>query len=107
MARGTLRIFLGAATGAGTTYSMLREAHRLAACGRDVAVGVAADRGRTETALLLDGLDAVAPHLVPGAGGAGGAELDVPAVLARRPEVAVVDDYAHVNAPGSRNGRRW
>ena len=107
MARGTLRIFLGAAAGAGTTYSMLREAHRLAACGRDVVVGIAADQGRTETAQLLDGLDAVAPRLVPGAGGAEAAELDVAAVLARHPGVAVVDDYAHVNAPGSRNGRRW
>ncbi|TQJ38143.1 two-component system sensor histidine kinase KdpD [Arthrobacter sp. SLBN-112] len=108
MARGTLRIFLGAAAGAGTTYSMLREAHRLAACGRDVAVGIAADHGRQETRQLLDGLDVVAPRLPEAAHGAEVPELDVEAVLARKPEVAVVDEYAHVNAPGSsRNEHRW
>lgn len=86
---------------------MLREAHRLAACGRDVAVGIAADHGRTETRRLLDGLDAVAPRLLTDARGTETTELDVAALLGRRPEVAVVDDYAHVNAPGSRNERRW
>ena len=86
---------------------MLREARRLAACGRDVAVGIAADHGRTDTAQLLDGLDAVAPRLVADARGVEAAELDVAAVLLRHPDVAVVDDYAHVNAPGSGNGRRW
>ncbi|NUS35055.1 MAG: sensor histidine kinase KdpD [Pseudarthrobacter sp.] len=107
MARGTLRIFLGAATGAGTTFAMLQEARQLLADGRDVAVGIAGDHGRQDTRQLLEGLDAVAPRLVGDATGAEVPELDVAAVLARHPEVAVVDDYAHVNAPGSRNDRRW
>ena len=107
MARGTLRIFLGAATGAGTTYAMLQEAHQLLAGGRDVAIGVAADYGRQDTRQLLEGLDAVAPRLVRDAAGAEVPELDVAAVLERRPDVAVVDEYAHVNAPGSRNEHRW
>ncbi|MDQ0824518.1 two-component system sensor histidine kinase KdpD [Arthrobacter sp. B2I5] len=107
MARGTLRIFLGAAAGAGTTYSMLREAHRLAGCGRDVAVGIAADHGRQETRQLLDGLDVVAPRLPQASHGTEVPGLDVEAVLARKPDVAVVDDYAHVNTEGSSNERRW
>ncbi|KRE91806.1 DUF4118 domain-containing protein [Arthrobacter sp. Soil764] len=107
MARGTLRIFLGAAAGTGTTYSMLREAHRLAACGRDVAVGIAVDHGRQETRQLLDGLDVVPPRLLMDVHGAEVPELDVEAVLARKPEVAVVDEYAHVNTEGSTNERRW
>lgn len=107
MARGTLRIFLGAAAGAGTTYSMLREAHQILAGGRDVVVGIAAAHGRPDTGQLLDGLDVVAPRLLPDGNGAEVPELDLDAVLARKPEVAVVDEYAHVNAPGSRNTRRW
>ncbi|NUP60119.1 MAG: pressure sensor protein, partial [Pseudarthrobacter sp.] len=63
MARGTLRIFLGAATGAGTTFAMLQEARQLLAGGRDVAVGIAGDHGRQDTRQLLEGLDAVAPRL--------------------------------------------
>ncbi|GGH90953.1 DUF4118 domain-containing protein [Arthrobacter liuii] len=106
MARGTLRIFLGAAEGAGTTFSMLREAHRLADCGRDVAVGIAADHGRQETRQLLDGLDAVAARLLQDGKGAEVPELDLAAVLDRRPDVAVVDEYAHANTPGSRNELR-
>ncbi|QDG89462.1 DUF4118 domain-containing protein [Pseudarthrobacter sp. NIBRBAC000502770] len=107
MSRGTLRIFLGAAPGAGTTYAALREAHRLLAGGRDVVVGIAADHGREETRQLAEGLDAVAPRLSGGTTGAGVPALDVDAVLERKPDVAVVDEYAHVNAPGSRNQQRW
>ena len=107
MGRGTLRIFLGAAPGAGTTYAALREACRLQAGGRDVAVGIAAAHGRPETQQLLEGLHAVAPHRVQTAAGAQADELDAGALLERRPDVAVVDDYAHVNSPGSRNSQRW
>ncbi|WP_307424022.1 DUF4118 domain-containing protein [Pseudarthrobacter defluvii] len=107
MARGTLRIFLGAAPGAGTTYVALREARGLLAEGRDVVVGVAAVHGRHKTLQLLEGLNTVPPRLVQDAGGPRETELDVEAVLDRKPDVAVVDDFAHVNAPGSRNGRRW
>ncbi|MBT2565314.1 sensor histidine kinase KdpD [Arthrobacter sp. ISL-85] len=107
MARGTLRIFLGAAPGAGTTYSALREARRLLGEGGDVAIGIAATHGRQETQQLLDGLDAVPPRLVKDPGGVQVPELDVEALLDRQPDMAVVDDYAHLNAPGSRNERRW
>ena len=107
MARGTLRIFLGAAAGAGTTYSMLREGHRLAAAGRDVAVGIATHHGRRETVQLLHGLHALPPCVRGDGAGTQGSGLDVDAVLARKPEVVLVDDYAAANLPGSRHGHRW
>lgn len=84
---------------------MLQEARQLLASGRDVAVGVAADHDRVETRKLLAGLENLSP-----CGGFDGdqvQEMDVDAVLTRRPEVAVVDEYAHTNPPGSRNGHRW
>ena len=105
MARGTLRIFLGAAPGVGKTFAMLQEAHQLLANGRDVIVGVASDHGRKQTLGLMSGLE-IAPHRQDPSGVLV-QELDVDAVLARRPEVAVVDEYAHKNAPGSRNQHRW
>jgi two-component system sensor histidine kinase KdpD len=85
---------------------MLQEAHQLAAGGRDVVVGVAADRGRKETRALVPGLEVIGP-LQPGTHNVLAHELDVEAVLARHPEVAIVDEYAHTNAPGSRNEHRW
>lgn len=106
MARGTLRIFLGAATGVGMTFAMLQEARQLMGNGRDVAVGIAVDHGRTETRELITGLEVIAPRLAEHHS-TGGLEMDVEAVLARHPEVAVVDEYAHANAPGSRNAQRW
>lgn len=104
MTRGSLRIFLGAAPGAGKTYAMLQEAHQLQAGGRDVVVGVACDYGRVQTRNLLSGLKIVS---APAAGEGGCTEMDVEALLARRPEVAVVDEYAHSNPPGGRNEKRW
>jgi two-component system sensor histidine kinase KdpD len=106
MARGTLRIFLGAAPGVGMTFAMLQEAHQLLGSGRDVAVGIALDHGRLETRELMTGLELITlrrvePH------GTDVQEMDVDAVLARHPEVAVVDEYAHTNAPGCRNEHRW
>ena len=86
---------------------MLREAHHLLAAGRDVAVGIVADHGRQETLQFLDGLDVVAPRLLQDAHGAEVPEFDVEAALARQPDVAVVDEYAHINARGSRNEHRW
>jgi two-component system sensor histidine kinase KdpD len=106
MARGTLRIFLGAAPGVGVTFAMLQEARQLLGSGRDVAVGIALDHGRMETRELMTGLEIVAPRPAE-PHGTGVQEMDVDAVLARHPEVAVVDEYAHANAPGSRNGQRW
>ncbi|HAG60380.1 MAG TPA: histidine kinase [Arthrobacter bacterium] len=106
MARGILRIFLGAASGVGMTFAMLQEAHQLLGSGRDVAVGIAADHGRLETRELMTGLEIVAPRLVD-ADGIDVQEMDVDAVLARHPEVAIVDEYAHSNSSGSRNEQRW
>lgn len=106
MARGTLRIFLGAAPGVGKTYAMLREGHRLHDAGEDVVVAFARDRGRRDTRELLAGLDAVAPRRVA-VRGVDVEELDLDSVLRRAPATALVDEYAHTNVPGSRNGHRW
>ncbi|GAB2738909.1 DUF4118 domain-containing protein [Sinomonas soli] len=106
MDRGSLRIFLGAAPGVGKTYAMLEEAHRLAAAGTDVVVGVVMDHGRAQTAALTEGLEQVPLRLVEYRG-ASLPEMDVAAVLARGPHTVLVDEYAHTNAPGSRHAKRW
>ena len=106
MARGTLRIFLGAAPGVGKTYEMLQEAHRLGERGEDVAVALATDHGRAETRALMAGLEVIPARRLR-SGGAEYEEMDLDAVLARAPETAVVDEYAHSNVPGSRNQKRW
>ncbi len=107
MARGTLRIFLGAAPGVGKTYEMLEEAHRLGERGEDVAVAIrAGPRPRRDTRALLAGLEVIPPRRLSD-GGAEYEEMDLDAVLARAPETAVVDEYAHSNAPGARNPKRW
>ncbi|MGT2464218.1 DUF4118 domain-containing protein [Sinomonas atrocyanea] len=106
MDRGSLRIFLGAAPGVGKTYAMLEEAHRLAAAGTDVVVGVVMDHGRAATAALVQGLEQVPLRMVEYRG-TRLPEMDVDAVLARRPHTALVDEYAHTNAPGSRHSKRW
>ncbi|MEV3936409.1 DUF4118 domain-containing protein [Glycomyces sp. NPDC049804] len=102
MSRGELRIYLGAAPGVGKTFAALEEARRRCARGTDVVVGFVETHGRRHTAELLEGLEAVPRKVVGGV-----AELDVDAVLARAPAVAIVDELAHANAPGSRNGQRW
>jgi len=106
MARGTLRIFLGAAPGVGKTYEMLEEAHRLGGRGDDVAVALATDHGRAGTRALLEGLEVIPPRPVR-YGGPKYEEMDLDAVLARAPGTAVVDEYAHSNVPGGRNPKRW
>ena len=104
--RGALRIYLGAAPGVGKTFAMLGEAHRRLERGTDVVVGFVETYGRAHTAALLDGLE-VLPRRTVTYRGARLEELDVDAVLARRPQVVVVDELAHTNAPGSRNSKRW
>ncbi|KAA5832599.1 sensor histidine kinase KdpD [Saccharopolyspora hirsuta] len=104
--RGELRIYLGAAPGVGKTYAMLNEAHRRLERGTDVVVGFVEDHGRAKTAALLDGLEVV-PRAKVEHRGVQLTEMDLAAVLARKPEVAVVDELAHTNAPGSRNEKRW
>ncbi|MEC5179095.1 DUF4118 domain-containing protein [Arthrobacter sp. CG_A4] len=106
MERGTLRIFLGAAPGVGKTYEMLEEAHRLLRRGEDVVVAFALHHGRSETRALLAGLDVIPPRLLPYRG-TEFEEMDLDAVLARAPGIALVDEYAHSNIPGSRHPKRW
>lgn len=104
--RGELRIYLGAAPGVGKTYSMLGEAHRRLERGTDLVAGVVETHGRAKTAELLEGIEIVPPRYIEYRGGRF-PELDVPAVLARRPQVVLVDELAHTNAPGSKNPKRW
>ncbi len=104
--RGELRIYLGAAPGVGKTYAMLAEAHRRRDRGTDVVVALVETHGRPRTAALLAGLELV-PRRAVDYRGATFQELDVDAVLGRRPQVAVVDELAHTNAPGGRHGKRW
>src|SRR5689334_4858905 len=104
--RGHLRIYLGSAAGVGKTYAMLCEGHRRAERGADVAVAFAESHGRPHTAELLDGLEVI-PRAALQYRGATFEEMDLDAVLARRPQVALVDEFAHTNVPGSRNEKRW
>ncbi len=106
MTRGTLRIYLGAAPGVGKTFSMLEEAHRRAERGTDVVMGLIETHGRPKTAQLTEGLEAV-PRRTVSHRGAILTELDVEAVLVRAPEVAVIDELAHTNVPGSPHQKRW
>lgn len=104
--RGELRIYLGAAPGVGKTYAMLGEAHRRRERGTDVVAAVVETHGRKRTAELLDGIELIPPRYIEYRGGTF-AELDVPAVIARNPDVVLVDELAHTNTPGSKNPKRW
>jgi two-component system sensor histidine kinase KdpD len=104
--RGELRIYLGAAPGVGKTYAMLGEAWRRKERGTDVVVGLVETHGRKKTGDLLDGLEVV-PRRQGVYRGREFTEMDVDAVLARRPDVAIVDELAHTNIPGSRHEKRW
>jgi two-component system sensor histidine kinase KdpD len=104
--RGRLRIYLGAAPGVGKTYAMLGEGHRRAGRGTDVVVAYVETHGRPNTAGQLDGLELV-PRREIAYRGQTFTEMDLGAVLERRPEVALVDELAHTNVPGSRNEKRW
>lgn len=106
MARGALRIYLGAAPGVGKTFAMLGEAHRRASRGTDVVVGLVETHGRRRTAEQLEGLE-VLPRLRIQHRGVTLTDLDVGAVLARHPEVVVIDELAHTNVAGARHGKRW
>ncbi|HEX6447623.1 MAG TPA: DUF4118 domain-containing protein [Streptosporangiales bacterium] len=106
MARGKLIVYLGAAPGVGKTYAMLGEGHRRQDRGTDVVVAFAETHGRARTASLLDGLPVV-PRAAIEYRGATFTEMDLDAVLQRHPKVALVDELAHTNVPGSRNEKRW
>jgi two-component system sensor histidine kinase KdpD len=104
--RGHLKIFLGAAPGVGKTWEMLSEARSRRAEGVDVVVGVVETHGREETRRLLEGLAAVPLKRVWYCGRQFG-ELDLDALLERKPQLALVDELAHSNIPGGRHEKRW
>jgi len=104
--RGHLKIYLGYGAGVGKTYQMLLEGQRLKSEGIDVVIGLLETHGRAETAQLAEGLDVV-PRRSEEYRGVVLEEMDVDAVIARKPEVALIDELAHTNAPGSRNPKRY
>jgi two-component system, OmpR family, sensor histidine kinase KdpD len=106
MARGRLRVYLGAAPGVGKTYAMLAEGQRRHGRGTDVVIGYVECHGRPRTMELCDGLETV-PRKDMEYRGASFTELDADAVIARAPQVALVDELAHTNIPGSANTKRW
>ncbi len=104
--RGRLKIFLGAAPGVGKTYAMLEAAHERVREGADVAVGLVETHGRRETEALLAGLE-VLPRRAVAYRERSFEEMDLDALLARKPGLALVDELAHTNVPGSRHLKRW
>src|SRR5579862_613504 len=104
--KGRLKIYIGAAAGVGKTYKMLEEAHQLRAKGIDVVVGLVETHGRAETAQKLEGLEVVARHAIDYRGTTQ-YEMDLDAIIARKPDVAIVDELAHTNVPGSRHEKRY
>jgi len=104
--RGQLRVYLGAAAGVGKTYAMLSEGHRRLERGTDVVVAFAETHKRPQTAALIDGLETI-PHKKIAYRGSEWEEMDLDAVLARKPQIALVDELAHTNVPGSRHEKRW
>src|ERR1700723_939107 len=106
-AAGHFRIYLGAVAGVGKTYAMLNEGHRRLGRGADVVVGFVECHGRRLTEDLIGGLEVI-PRRVVDYRGSRLEEMDLDAILARRPKIALVDELAHTNVPGSgRNAKRW
>ncbi|MFI9059430.1 DUF4118 domain-containing protein [Streptomyces anulatus] len=106
MGRGKLRIYLGAAPGVGKTYAMLSEAHRRVERGTDAVIAFVEHHNRPRTEVMLHGLELLPRHELEYRGSTF-TEMDVDAVLERAPAVALVDELAHTNVPGSRNAKRW
>jgi len=104
--RGRLKLYIGFAAGVGKTYRMLEEAHALKKRGVDVVIGFIETHGRAETAALIEGLEVVPLRKVEYRGVLI-EEMSINQVLKRNPEVALVDELAHTNPPGSRNKRRY
>jgi len=99
---GKHKIFLGYAAGVGKTHAMLEEAHRRSSRGQDVVIGIIESHGRSPIDVLAIGLEQIPPIVVSGK-----SELDVAAIVARHPDVVLVDDLEHRNSSGSRNEMRW
>ena len=106
MARGRLRIYLGAAPGVGKTFAMLNEGRRRVARGTDVVVGLVETHGRANTAAQVGDLEVV-PHRRIVHRDREFEEMDTDAIIARHPQVALIDELAHTNVPGSRHEKRW
>ncbi|GAA4585932.1 sensor histidine kinase KdpD [Planotetraspora phitsanulokensis] len=106
MPRGRLRVYLGAAPGVGKTFAMLAGGRRATERGRDVVVGLVETHGRPHTVELLDGMEII-PRKTMEYRGTTFSELDVEAVIERAPSIALIDELAHTNVPGSRNVKRW
>jgi two-component system sensor histidine kinase KdpD len=104
--RGRFKIYLGYGAGVGKTYQMLLEGHRLKADGIDVAIGLVETHGRSETQSLIEGLEVI-PKRKEEYRGITLEEMDVDAVLSRKPQVALIDELAHTNMPGSKNQKRY
>ena len=104
--RGKLKIYLGYVAGVGKTYDMLQEAHRLKEAGIDIIAGLVETHGRPDTAKLVEGLEVI-PRRQIEYRGVVLEEMDVDAVLTRKPQIVLVDELAHTNAPGSRNAKRY
>jgi two-component system sensor histidine kinase KdpD len=104
--RGRLKVFLGAAPGVGKTYEMLNEARCIRQGGTDIVVGLVETHGRQETTAQFGGLEML-PRRKVAYRGQTLDEFDLDAALERRPQVLVVDELAHTNAPGSRHPKRW
>jgi two-component system sensor histidine kinase KdpD len=105
-ARGRLKVYLGSAAGVGKTYAMLREGQRLKKQGVDVVVGIVETHGRVETQEQLGDLEVIPPRITEYRG-VTLREMDLDAVLARRPTVCLVDELAHTNVPGSKHPKRY
>lgn len=104
--RGQLKVFIGMAAGVGKTYRMLQEGHIVKEAGRDVAIGYMEPHRRPETSALAEGLEAV-PRRRLTYRGTDLEEMDLPAILARAPELALIDELAHTNAPGAEHSKRY
>ena len=104
--RGRLKVYLGSSAGVGKTYAMLREGHRLKKQGVDAAIGFVETHGRVETAEQVGDLPVIPPREIEYRG-VTLREMDLDAILARRPTVCLVDELAHTNAPGSRHPKRY
>src|SRR5262245_41666608 len=103
--RGKLKVYIGSAAGTGKTYRMLQEAHDLRRRGVDVVIGFVEPHKRAETEAQIGDLEVI-PRKGIEYRGVTLEEMDVDAVIARRPQVAIVDELAHTNVPGTRNGKR-
>src|SRR5690242_13277800 len=103
--RGRLKLYIGFAAGVGKTYRMLEEAHALVKRGVDCVIGYVETHGRAETEALVAGLEVVPRRRVEYRG-VFVEEMDLDAIVARRPTVVIVDEIAHTNAPGSKNRKR-